>query len=267
MLNSAEMIFDAPMSERGRRYFSTLHKSSPDWVYKASEYTGRHRIIILYGAGHPQRSAYLQQHLSRGGRAVTFDLAYFDRHDSLRMSLDGLHPKPEHLAVSAALPTRRAFSLRDDGKESGHVVLAGLGRKSVSGLGLRVHEWENKALAEIRQRWPGVRVIWRPKKGDTLDFHSLPTITSETPVANVLRGARAVVCRHSNIAIDACIAGVPVYCEGGAALALYQNNPNPTANERLKFLHSLSWWEWSIHEAPQLWAWIEKLLKDTQHEN
>lgn len=267
MMNSAEMIFDAPMSERGRRYFHTLHKSAPGWIYKTSEYSSKHRIIILYGAGHPKRSAYLQQHLSRGGRAVTFDLAYFDRYDSLRISLDGLHPKPEHLRLSADLKPRREFALRDDGNPRGHVVLAGLGRKSVAGLGLRIHEWENQALAQIRERWPGVRVIWRPKKGDTLEFHALPTITSDTPVANVLRGARAVVCRHSNIAVDACIAGVPVYCEGGAALALYKDNPHPTHEQRLEFLRSLSWWEWSIHDASQLWAWIQTLLRRTTNEN
>jgi hypothetical protein len=270
MINAAEMVFDAPMSERGRRYFSALHKAAPDWVYRSAEYSGRYRTIILYGAGHPNRGRYMQDHLAKGGRAIVFDLAYFDRYDSLRVSVDGLHPTAEHLQLSDGRPPRRQFELRYDRDTCGHIVLVGLGRKSVAGLNVRTHEWEHQAYERAKQIFPGAKIIWRPKKGDTLQFLNLPAITSETPIVNVLSGARAVFCRHSNVAVDACLAGVPVFCEGGAAYALYRDNPNPEPSERRQFLNRLSWWEWSIHEAPALWNWIQYILTTTdqkRHEN
>ena len=44
----------------------------------------------------------------------------------------------------------------------------------------------------------------------------LPETGPTGTIADVLNGCSVVVCRHSNVAVDACIAGVPVECEGGA---------------------------------------------------
>lgn len=76
------------------------------------------------------------------------------------------------------------------------------------------------------------------------------------PIDEALRGASLVVCRHSNVAVDACVAGIPVECDDGAAAALYRGNPNPTREQRAEFLRRLTFWEWRPDEAAQAWDWI-----------
>jgi hypothetical protein len=66
-----------------------------------------------------------------------------------------------------------------------------------------------------------------------------------------MRGCSLVVCRHSNVAIDACIAGVPVECDDGAAFALYRNGPQPDENARREFLGRLAWWNWGGTRPPR----------------
>ena len=79
-----------------------------------------------------------------------------------------------------------------------------------------------------------------------------------TPIEQVLAGARLVVCRHSNVAVDAVIAGVPFECEDGAAYWL-QGKPY-TVENRLDLLHRLCWWQWTCYEAPAAWRFIKGML-------
>jgi hypothetical protein len=61
-------------------------------------------------------------------------------------------------------------------------------------------------------------------------------------IQNVLRGASLVVCRHSNVAVDAVVAGVPFEAEDGAATWL-KGKPYTIGN-RLDFLRRLAYWQW-----------------------
>ena len=82
---------------------------------------------------------------------------------------------------------------------------------------------------------------------------------SESRIADLLKGASLVVCRHSNVAVDACIAGVPVICDDGAAFSLYRSNTSPTPEQRMDFLQRLSWWEWDRTEAGAAWEFIQEM--------
>jgi hypothetical protein len=120
-------------------------------------------------------------------------------------------------------------------------------------------EWERKTLAALRAAYPGRRVVYRPKRPEQLD--NLPVATA--PIEEVLKGASLVVCRHSNVAVDACIAGVPVVCEDGAAAALYGSDlrrpANPGGEERRQFLERLAWWQWKPSEAKLAWQFLLKV--------
>jgi hypothetical protein len=257
-----ELVTDAPMCARASRFFGQLRLTAPAWVHSCREYSGSREVLMVYGAGDLARAPYVARHLARGGRVVCWDLAYWDRRDSLRVSIDGKHPTAQHLSACAFGAPRRSFTLREDADPRGYVLLVGLGRKSVVASGEEPFAWEHMALQRARSHWPGAKVVWRPK-GELVGFQSLATL-ARTPIETALMGARGVICRHSNVAVDACVAGVPVVCDGGAAYALYKDNPNPTPTERLAFLNRLSWWEWHKSDTAQFWLWLAEALVATK---
>lgn len=262
MTPGAELIIDTPMCARARRFFEALRNAAPAWVRPTATYTGSREVIVVYGPGDPARSAYVARHLARGGRLVAWDLAYWDRRDSLRVSIDGKHPHPEHLTACAFGPARRAFVLREDANPRGHVLLVGMGQKSVVAAGEKPFAWEHEALQRARSHWPGAKVVWRPKN-ELVSFGCLPTL-ARVPIETALYGARGVICRHSNVSVDACVAGVPVVCDDGAAFALYKDNHNPSRAERTQFLQRLSWWEWHKNDAREAWCWLAEALLATK---
>ena len=222
-------------------------------------YTGARRCLMLYGPGSPLKLPSVQRHIKRGGRVAMWDLAYWERRDSMRLAIDSMHPTPEQIAASPA-HGRRQFLLREDANPSGPILLIGLGPKSIYAYGTgQVQTWERAKLADLRLRYPGREIIWRPKGRRPFPLAGL-RMSHGDPIEDALRGCSLLVCRHSNTAVDACIAGVPVECEDGAALALYRGNPAPSREQRADFLARLTYWEWSRFEAAAAWSWIEKVI-------
>lgn len=261
-----ELIIDKPIAHGGKTMLKALSVAMPEGVGEAApEYTGSHRWICIYGAGASFRQIYIKKHIAKGGRVLVWDLGYWDRDDSYRMSIDGLHPKPQHLE-QAPKQWRHKIVLREDADPKGPIVLIGLGVKSSALLFEgKVGFWEENALKGIQQRFPGKKVLWRPK-GKANNVMPGTLLRSGGPIEEVIKGASLVVCRHSNVAVDACIAGVPVLCEDGAARALYHPTEIriPTKEQRLEFLQRLGWFNWRVSEARLAWPWILQLTGEMQ---
>jgi hypothetical protein len=177
----------------------------------------------------------------------------------VRLSVDTLHPTAAQLALAPDIH-RATFELREDADPAGPIMLVGLGPKSCVAYGYAPMAWEQRQLDALRARFPGREILWRPK-GDKATPLRGTTLRHGMPIAQALQGCGLVVCRHSNVAVDACIAGVPVECEDGAALALYHGNPEPTREQRARFLQRLSWFNWGFNEAGPCWNWIAKLTR------
>jgi hypothetical protein len=146
--------------------------------------------------------------------------------------------------------------LREDADQSGPILLIGIGAKSAVAYG--DPHWAIRKLSDLRHRYPGRAIAWRPKGRSATPFASLP-LRHGMPIEDALRGCSLVACRHSNVAVDACVAGIPVECDAGAAHALYGRNASPSREDRIDFLRRLSWWEWGICDAPQAWQWIRRV--------
>lgn len=260
MHDGAELLIDHPLSVRGEKFLRALEDCAPEGTKVSTAYKGMRRLLVLYGPGAPRKLPVIKQHLSVGGRVAMWDLGYWDRERAMRLSIDSLHPTPEQLMLAEDLPARRHFDLREDGDPDGPILLVGLGPKSCYAYGFGPHEWEKHKLKRLRARFPERTILWRPKGHHPTPLAGLP-IMHGNPIEEALRGCSLVVCRHSNVAVDACVAGVPVECEGGAADALYAGNPAPTREQRAEFLRRLSWWEWNRSEAAQAWAWIAKAIE------
>ena len=237
-----------------------MHAAAPIASEIHENYTGARRILMVWGGGRPDRVQLLKRHRAAGGVTVAWDLAYWDREGAARVAVQSLHPNAAQLAMCPAGPGRRDFDLQEHADPSGPVLLVGLGAKSARMLDIGVLHWERKRLRDLQARFPGRTIWWRPKGKD---FIPLPDTAPRwgAPIEEALRGASLVVCRHSNVAVHACIAGVPVECEDGAAAALYRGNPQPTREQRAEFLRRLTWWEWRPDEAAQAWAWILRVIE------
>lgn len=252
-------MIDQPMAKRGRRMLETLAYNAPAGSHITTHYGSHARVLIMYGAGLDYRTNVMRQHLKRGGRVIAWDLGYWDREVAMRMSIDGIHPKPEHIDQAPSTP-RRQFKLRNDYDSDGPILLVGIGFKSVCAYDLGYLQWETAKVNELRARFKNQKILWRPKGKDCARLDGTE-LRIGMPIEDAMRGCSLVVCRHSNVAVDACIAGIPVECEDGAAYALYKDNSHPTAEQRLDFLNRLSWFNWQIGDAPATWAHIQRIVQ------
>lgn len=236
-------------------------------------YTAAGEWLLMWGAGAPERYRLFKQHVKAGGHAIAFDMGYwrsgrgYDVYGMNRVTIDAMHPQAYVMRrdwpADRLAQTPVAVDNRFD--PDGHIVLAGLGPKTCDQYGIRLGEWEQAKLAEIKAAFPRRRIVFRPKPGNP--YYGLPVaMDNTTPIDELLRGAALVVCRHSNVAVDAIRMGVPAVCEDGIAaavcpreLALHQ----PIAPAlRDRFLTNLAWFQWTIAEAWQgpLWPFLKELL-------
>jgi hypothetical protein len=215
---------------------------------------------VLFGVGAPDRDAARARQLAKDGPGSHCDHGYVVREKSgghLRMSINDDHPWRwfDATAPDSRRWERLGLALREDADPSGPIILVGLGTKSR--VYLRDPDWERRTLELLEARFPGRKVIHRPKPGHAFDNLRCERDT-DTPIAELLRGASLVVCRHSNVAVDAAIAGVPFECVDGAAFWLQQRAF--TVENRLDFLHRMAWWQWRVSEAPAAWEFVQKTL-------
>lgn len=264
-----EVLLVQDLSERGRLMLKAMVEAAPDVgvkpVISAKGYRGDCKVLMTYGTGHPIRRPYWQKQRQKGGRCIGWDLGYWHHRANgtftMRATLDTDHP-PQFIRDEA--PERwdgQGIALREDSNPDGPIVLVGMGVKAARVQNVKPLTWEALQLKKLREEFPKRRIVFRPKHQDGPFLRDLPLMRTG-PIEDVLRGASLVVCRHSNVAVDACIAGIPVRCEDGAALALYKGNPAPSREDRLRFLRSLAWWNWKPEEAKDAWTYLLTRLSD-----
>lgn len=253
-----EVVLNAEQSKTARTLMRGLidgARTAGLAVTVTEHYAGAAPWLVLWGVGRAEFMVARKKHLATGGRLIHWDMGYIGRGKvdaHCRVSIDDFHPW-RWLDRTPSDPSRLAafdVRLREDASPAGPVVLACMGPKSLEML--QVPAWNDRAAAALRARFPGVTIVRREKPKSR--YVDVP------PIEQVLRGARLLVCRHSNCAIDAAIAGVPFECEDGAAYWLAQREFTP--ENRLDFLRRLCWWQWRHDEAPLAWEFIKEMLCD-----
>ena len=259
MRPDAEILMDEPMGERGMNMLRAMFDAAPSGTIKSKVYGGKRELLLVYGAGLQTRQAAIRQQQASGGKVVMLDMGYWGREeDDMRVGITTFHPTPEQIAASPT-EARREIVLSELADPHGPIILIGNGTKSAVMLGQTHLEWERNKLAELRRRFPGRDIVWRPKGRVPTRICGLP-LRHGMEIEDALRGCSLVVCRYSNVAVNACQVGVPVECEGGAAYSLYRHGPRPTVAQRLDFLNRLSWWNYKPAEADQAWQHIWRML-------
>lgn len=252
-----EILTGAPMAARGERMLAAMIAAAPMKCRVGAVYKGDCDLLMVYGTGHPIRRPWWNEHLRSGRHTVGWDLGYWNRDkQTMRLTIDADHP---HKLIATEDPEAwdlAGIELRNDSKPAGPVIIVGMSAKAnrIHLMG-RLH-WELRAARQAQKLWPQREVLYRPKRESDPPLPGFKT--ARGPIEDALLGASMVLCRHSNVAVDACIAGVPVRCEDGAAYALYQHGEAPTPEQRLNFLRSLAHWQYTPDGAALAW---NKILK------
>jgi hypothetical protein len=259
-------IYFAPANNRstiiGRAMAEGVRRAGGHGDLRSSaSYKGRpeYDVAIFYGLAAGLDRIFRDYREQR--RAVYVDLGYWGRRKRTRW--DGYHK----VAVNSRHPTSY-FQLRPHGperfaqhgvairpwrEEGRHILIAGMSAKAAAAEGLLPNQWERQTIARLRQltRRP---IIYRPKPNWT-DAHPLEgtTFDRETPLEDALTDCHCVVTHHSNVAVDALMAGVPCICPGGVAsllsghdLADIEKPPMPKGREQ--WAADLAWTQWSVDE-------------------
>lgn len=199
-------------------------------------------LLMMWGIGRAGHSAHRDRAIHQGRKVALWDLGYIKGY--YRLSIDHDHP---WRLFDQTPNTGREYpaNLREDAG-NGPIILVGMGRKSK--VYHNTYNWESRKLGELKRRFPGVPILVRdkPRAGD-----------GAPPIERVLAGARLVVCRHSNVAVDAVIAGVPFECEDGAAYWL--KGKSYTREARQDFLNRLAFWQYKPSETEQAWDFIRRM--------
>lgn len=201
-------------------------------------------------------------------KAVYVDLGYWSRR--LESRFDGYHK----LAINSRHPTDyfqtgrlRAGRLAPHGIRiepwrtgGSHILVAGMSGKAALAEGFLPNQWEAETIMRLR-KITDRPIVYRPKPnwlearpvgGTTMDAH--------TPLAAALRDAWAVVTHHSNVAVDAILAGVPAFVEAGVAVPMgagtLDNLETPLRPEgREEWAERIAWTQFSVAEIASGLAW------------
>jgi hypothetical protein len=271
-----DILITAGTRIRPRQMLESLHygalAAGVDAVVMRHYEPRRGAILVLYGLGAADRLPWARSHHERGGHFVALDAGYWDRkseHRKFRVTVDDFHcpglimrgpdPGPERLRDSGIF-------IQGTGNPAGHIVLVGNGPKSGS---CGAQGWADRKSREIRALFPGRPITYRPKRSYIEPGVVYDNIAIGDRIENVLEQASLVVCRHSNVAVDACRAGVPVVCDDGAAACIYPSrledkDKQPSIEKRAEFLRRLAWWQWNIPEMESgaFWRWLTGMLNE-----
>lgn len=230
-------------------------------------------VLVLYGMGGANRLPPALRHMSMGKTLVSWDVGYWGRVAPLamrkyRVSINGFHPNKYVMQGPYPGPdrwNRSGLQITQSGDPNGPILLIGNGPKS-NAVGAR--GWTFNKLLQLRKAFPDRPIVYRPKPKRPPESGIVCDAVSGGPIEDALAGASLVVCRHSNVAVDACRMGVPVVCDDGAAAAIYPQSladagKQPSTETRREFLHRLAWWQWSMDEAPDAWRWLSGVLDAT----
>lgn len=227
-------------------------------------YRGRpdHDVAIFYGLADGLRRVF--DDYRRDRRAIYIDLGYWGRRKRTRW--DGYHKlvlnsrHPTAYFQSRAHPPDRFRSFGVDirpwrrPEANGHIIVAGMSAKAAAVEGFGAEEWERETIAKLGQLTKR-RIIYRPKPNwlGASAIRGSVWLGRDVPLESALKGCHAVVAHHSNVAVDALLAGIPCICPGGAASVLsghelehIEDPPMPDGREQ--WAADLAYTQWSLEE-------------------
>ena len=207
-------------------------------------------------------------HAHKGKKFIYLDLGYWHRRPAgkrwtgyHKFAINGFHPD-EYFQQNNPDDRWRAsgFKMRKWHKDGKKVVVIGTSEKAAKVQGLEFQQWERETIARLREITDR-KIIYRAKPNSREAKPIAGTQFSQTePLDALFRNAHIVVMHHSNVAVDAMIWGVPIYCEEGVgrtmSLARLEDLDTPYYPEdRYQFLSDVAYCQWNCDEIAKGKPW------------
>jgi hypothetical protein len=142
------------------------------------------------------------------------------------------------------------------------VLVCGMSAKAAGTWNLELEQWERQAVKRLRKA--GAKVTYRPKPQSRRGaLIADVTYDQGRPIEGILAHVDAVVSHHSNAAIDAIAAGLPIFVETGISRAMsvatIEDAVGAQAHDhetRMQFLRQIAWHQFTITELAN-GTWLE----------
>jgi hypothetical protein len=265
-------VFVPPMPSKPSALMSSVHRAFYNSGHESTKFNStsgtKADLILLYGWGGNKQQDLIK---NINCNYVAFDLGYWDRSGlakrKWRISINGWH-SPDLILNGFFNKKKRPIPdvCGDVENPHGHILLVGSSPKS---LKVGAAGWSKRMASEIRDKFPKSKIVYRPKPQRVAEKVDCDDVSFGCDIQSAMSGAKLVVCHHSNVSVDAAIAGVPCVAEDGAGSAIYPKKlddyeSQPSTKDRRIFLSRLAWWQWSMNEInndPVLFtSWIEKQI-------
>lgn len=218
-----------------------------------------HDACVFYGYT-TRLQRIMAAHIAAGRPAVYLDLGYWHREGSNghhKIVVNGRHPTAYFQARRHDASRLRNFRVEIKPWRRGgrSILLAGMGFKAATiAEGVPFESFERQAILELR-RHTARPIVYRPKPSCKESRPITGTVFSprEESLDAVLADCHAVVTHHSNVAVDALVAGIPAFCWQGVAAPLslqdFARIESPAYPDgREQWLADIAWTQWSIAE-------------------
>lgn len=220
-------------------------------------------VAVFYGLQGNTPALFDLYSKTPGHAAMYIDLGYWGRREGGRFT--GYHKiaindrHPTRYLMDLPMPpdrfSRFGVQIEPWAAKGPTILLAGMGDKGAIAEGYAPEEFERWAIAEIR-KYTDRPIVYRPKPSwkDAKPIPGVGWSPRTVPIETELRQAWAVVTHHSNVGVDAAIAGVPVFTVAG--VAKYLSMPSLAAIDsvyaspfdRHQWAANLAYTQWSIDE-------------------
>ena len=218
------------------------------YLHRSCQALGVHTIMIDKG---------YQRHRKPGGKGWEYWRCAIDAHHPTDMLMNIKRPSDRMAGVELArwhAKTRR-----------GHIVIAGSSAKYHRFYDLpEPTQWTVDLVAEIR-RHTDRPIVYRPKPSwhDAKPIDGTRYSGPNENIADVLRGAHALVTHGSNACFEAVLAGVPCVILGdgvakpisSTTIAEIESPLLASMQQRQKWLAALSYCQWTLEEFESGKAW------------
>ena len=190
------------------------------------EYRGPREAVAVFYGFEKNTPTIMEEMKAAGRKAVYLDLGYWGRREGGRfagyhkIAINDRHPTNyfQNTAHSDDRVARFNLQVRPWQSGGGHILVAGMSDRAAASLGMQPEEWERWAIAEARKHTDR-QIIYRPKPSwrTAKPILGVGFSHQKEPLENALAGCHAVVTHHSNVAVDAMVAGIPAFCWAGVA--------------------------------------------------